>query len=83
MQRKIMWIIFAIAAIIVVMPLLVGNLEKEELDEQTRSQLNVDFIELSNGFYSEKKQTALISKLKRQINYEGKKRAFLANIRGD
>lgn len=40
-------------------------------------------VDPSNGFYSEKKQNILISKLKKQINYKGKKRAFLANIRGD
>jgi len=49
MKRKMIWIVCAIVAIIVIMPLIVGNLEKEELNEHTRSQLDGDFIELSGG----------------------------------
>ncbi len=49
MMKKVKWIICAIIAIIVVIP-LIGNLEKEELNDQTRSLLNGEFIELSNGF---------------------------------
>ena len=49
MKKKMIWIVCAIVAIIVVMPLMIGNLEKEELNEQTRSHLDGEFIELSGG----------------------------------
>lgn len=49
MKKKIIWIVCAILVIIVVMPLIVGDLEKEELNEQTREQLDGRFIELSGG----------------------------------
>jgi pimeloyl-ACP methyl ester carboxylesterase len=48
-QKKIIWIVCAIPVIIVVMPLIVGDLEKEALNEQTREQLDGEFIELSGG----------------------------------
>lgn len=43
------WIVCAIVVIIVVMPLIMGNQEKEELNNQTRKQLEGEFIELSDG----------------------------------
>ncbi len=49
MKKKIIWIVCAILVIIVVMPLIVGDLGKEELNEQTREQLDGEFIELSGG----------------------------------
>ncbi len=49
MKKKILWIVCAMLVIIVVMPLIVGDLEKEELNEQTREQLDGEFIELSGG----------------------------------
>lgn len=49
MKRKMIWVLFAIAVIILVIPLMMGNLEKEELNEQTRKYLDGKFIELSSG----------------------------------
>ena len=49
MEKTIILIACVILAIIVIMPLIAGNLEKEELNEQTRSQLNGEFIKLSDG----------------------------------
>ena len=49
MKNKIIWFVCAILVIIVVMPLIVEDLEKEELNEQTREQLDGEFIELSGG----------------------------------
>jgi pimeloyl-ACP methyl ester carboxylesterase len=43
------WIVCIILVIIVVMPLIGGDMEKEELNEQTREQLDGEFIELSGG----------------------------------
>ena len=52
MKKKTIWIVGTIPVVIVVviaMPLIVGDLEKEELNEQTREQLDGEFIELSGG----------------------------------
>jgi pimeloyl-ACP methyl ester carboxylesterase len=49
MKKLLIWIVCALLAIIVVIPFLVGDLEKEELNEQTREQLVGEFIELSDG----------------------------------
>jgi pimeloyl-ACP methyl ester carboxylesterase len=52
LKKKTIWIVGAIPVVIVVviaMPLIVGDLEKEELNEQTREQLDGEFIELSGG----------------------------------
>ena len=40
-------------------------------------------IDPSNGFYSNKKQVTFISQLKKQLQFKGKKRAILANLRSD
>ena len=48
-MKKILWIICAILLIIVVVPFLTGNAEKEALNQQTRAQLEGAFIKLSGG----------------------------------
>ncbi|MBN2040222.1 MAG: alpha/beta hydrolase [Spirochaetes bacterium] len=50
MKKKMIWIVCTIVVVIVVLPLMKENLEKEELNEQTRSQLDGEFIELKDGF---------------------------------
>lgn len=49
-MKKMIWIIGAMVAVIAVLPLIMGDMEKEELNEQTRSQLDGEFIELNDGF---------------------------------
>ena len=48
-MEKIIWMVCTIIAIIVALPFIVGDFEKEELNEQTRRQLDGEFIELSGG----------------------------------
>ena len=50
MKKKMTWIVCAIVVVIAVLPWIMGDLEKEELNEQTRSQLDGEFIELNDGF---------------------------------
>ena len=49
MKKVLLQILGTLLVIIVVIPFLGGNLEKEELNEQTRKQLDGEFIELSDG----------------------------------
>lgn len=48
-MKKVMWIVIAILVIVIVTPFLLGNAEKDELNEQTREQLDSEFIGLSDG----------------------------------
>lgn len=48
-MKKLLLIVFVIAVILAALPFITGNLETKELNDATRQQLGVKFIQLTDG----------------------------------
>ncbi|WDV45170.1 alpha/beta hydrolase [Clostridiaceae bacterium M8S5] len=49
-MKKVFWIVLGLVVIIVLLPVITGDMESKELNETTRASIDGSFVKLSNGY---------------------------------